>query len=92
MAESRLNHGWITGQAYGKYIAGTISEEDRKDIVRKACPGPGACGGMYTANTMATATEAVQMAVQLRVLMLWVAGLYSMVLYIKKFGPVIKIT
>jgi dihydroxyacid dehydratase/phosphogluconate dehydratase len=59
MAESRLNHGWITGQAYGKYIAGTISEEDRKDIVRKACPGPGACGGMYTANTMATATEAV---------------------------------
>ena len=32
--------------------------EDRADIVRKACPGPGACGGMYTANTMATATEA----------------------------------
>lgn len=48
-----------TFEAYGKYIAGTISEEDRKDIVRKACPGPGACGGMYTANTMATATEAL---------------------------------
>eukprot|EP00434_Breviolum_minutum_P005468 symbB.v1.2.004819.t1/scaffold279.1/size242841/4 len=48
-----------TFEAYGKYIAGTISEEDRADIVRKACPGPGACGGMYTANTMATATEAL---------------------------------
>lgn len=32
--------------------------QERADIVRKACPGPGACGGMYTANTMATATEA----------------------------------
>ena len=35
-----------------------LEREDRADIVRKACPGPGACGGMYTANTMATATEA----------------------------------
>mmetsp|Transcript_6254 Transcript_6254/g.11446 ORF Transcript_6254/g.11446 Transcript_6254/m.11446 type:complete len:138 (+) Transcript_6254:3-416(+) len=48
-----------TFEAYGKYIAGTISDEDRQDIVQNACPGPGACGGMYTANTMATATEAL---------------------------------
>ncbi|RCI16159.1 hypothetical protein L249_1813, partial [Ophiocordyceps polyrhachis-furcata BCC 54312] len=44
-------------QAYGQYIAGDISEEQRYDIIRNACPGSGACGGMYTANTMATAIE-----------------------------------
>eukprot|EP00913_Durusdinium_trenchii_P032923 g30820.t1 len=48
-----------TFEAYGKFIAGSITDEERADIVRKACPGPGACGGMYTANTMATATEAL---------------------------------
>lgn len=44
-------------QSYGQYISGSISEEQRSDIVRNACPGGGACGGMYTANTMATAIE-----------------------------------
>uniref|UniRef100_H3GB83 dihydroxy-acid dehydratase n=1 Tax=Phytophthora ramorum TaxID=164328 RepID=H3GB83_PHYRM len=44
-------------QAYGEYIAGRITEEERHDIIRNACPGAGACGGMYTANTMATAIE-----------------------------------
>ncbi|KDO25842.1 dihydroxy-acid dehydratase [Saprolegnia parasitica CBS 223.65] len=44
-------------QSYGQYIAKSITEDERKDILRKACPGPGACGGMYTANTMATAIE-----------------------------------
>ncbi|KFA76527.1 hypothetical protein S40288_01550 [Stachybotrys chartarum IBT 40288] len=44
-------------QAYGQYIAGEITEEERFDIIRNACPGGGACGGMYTANTMATAIE-----------------------------------
>jgi dihydroxy-acid dehydratase len=44
-------------QAYGQYIAGDITEEQRFDIIRNACPGQGACGGMYTANTMATAIE-----------------------------------
>lgn len=44
-------------QAYGQYITGQISEEERFDIIRHACPGSGACGGMYTANTMATAIE-----------------------------------
>ncbi|KAI5468072.1 dihydroxy-acid/6-phosphogluconate dehydratase [Mariannaea sp. PMI_226] len=44
-------------QAYGQYIAGEITEEERYDIIRNACPGQGACGGMYTANTMATAIE-----------------------------------
>jgi dihydroxy-acid dehydratase len=48
-----------TFQAYGEYIAGTISEEDRLEVVKKACPGAGACGGMYTANTMASAAEAM---------------------------------
>jgi dihydroxy-acid dehydratase len=44
-------------QSYGQTLAGTITEEDRLAIVADACPGAGACGGMYTANTMATAIE-----------------------------------
>jgi dihydroxy-acid dehydratase len=44
-------------QSYGQYISGAITEEQRFDIIRHACPGQGACGGMYTANTMATAIE-----------------------------------
>lgn len=44
-------------QAYGQYISGEINEEQRFDIIRNACPGAGACGGMYTANTMASAAE-----------------------------------
>lgn len=44
-------------QSYGQVLAGTITEEDRLAIVADACPGAGACGGMYTANTMATAIE-----------------------------------
>jgi dihydroxy-acid dehydratase len=48
-------------QCYGEYLAGKISEEQRRSIVRNACPGAGACGGMYTANTMATAIEALGM-------------------------------
>src|ERR1051325_1703184 len=46
-------------QSYGEYIAGVITDEQRLDIVRHACPGAGACGGMYTANTMAVAIEAL---------------------------------
>ncbi|KAJ1547699.1 hypothetical protein HK096_001034 [Nowakowskiella sp. JEL0078] len=46
-------------QCYGEFISGRITEEQRYDIVRTACPGPGACGGMYTANTMASAIEAM---------------------------------
>ena len=49
-------------QVYGEFVAGRISEEDRSAIVHKACPGPGACGGMYTANTMASAIEALGMS------------------------------
>ena len=49
-------------QAYGEFIAGRIDEEARTDVVQHACPGPGACGGMYTANTMATAIEAMGLA------------------------------
>jgi dihydroxy-acid dehydratase len=46
-------------QSYGEYIAGVITDEQRVDIVKHACPGAGACGGMYTANTMAVAIEAL---------------------------------
>jgi dihydroxy-acid dehydratase len=46
-------------QSYGEYLAGTITDEQRIDIVKHACPGAGACGGMYTANTMAVAIEAL---------------------------------
>ncbi|HXD17379.1 MAG TPA: dihydroxy-acid dehydratase [Vicinamibacterales bacterium] len=46
-------------QSYGEYLAGVITDEQRLDIVTHACPGAGACGGMYTANTMATAIEAL---------------------------------
>lgn len=49
-------------QSYGEYIAKRIDEEQRQDIVRHACPGAGACGGMYTANTMASAIEAMGMS------------------------------
>jgi dihydroxy-acid dehydratase len=49
-------------QCYGQFIAGQISEEERQEIVRRSCPGAGACGGMYTANTMATAIEALGMS------------------------------
>jgi dihydroxy-acid dehydratase len=49
-------------QSYGEYIAGNITEETRQSIVRHACPGQGACGGMYTANTMASAIEALGMS------------------------------
>lgn len=49
-------------QCYGQYISGQIDEETRANIVRNSCPGAGACGGMYTANTMASAIEALGMA------------------------------
>jgi dihydroxy-acid dehydratase len=49
-------------QSYGEYIAERIDEEERQDIVRHACPGAGACGGMYTANTMASAIETLGMS------------------------------
>ncbi len=48
-------------KSYGEFIAGRIDEATRCDIVRHACPGAGACGGMYTANTMASAIEALGM-------------------------------
>jgi dihydroxy-acid dehydratase len=49
-------------EAYGKYSTGQIDDEEYQGIIQNACPGPGACGGMYTANTMATAIEAMGMA------------------------------
>lgn len=49
-------------QCYGEFLAGSIDEGTRKEIVKRSCPGAGACGGMYTANTMATAIEALGMS------------------------------
>ena len=49
-------------QSYGEYIAGNIDEITRSAIVRHSCPGAGACGGMYTANTMASAIETLGMS------------------------------
>ncbi|MCY4282888.1 MAG: dihydroxy-acid dehydratase, partial [Gammaproteobacteria bacterium] len=49
-------------QSYGEFISGRINEQSRRAIVRAACPGAGACGGMYTANTMASAIEALGMS------------------------------
>ncbi|MGB0739611.1 MAG: dihydroxy-acid dehydratase [Planctomycetaceae bacterium] len=48
-------------QSYGEFLSKSITEEERSAIVRKSCPGAGACGGMYTANTMASAIEAMGM-------------------------------
>lgn len=49
-------------EALGQHIAGTLDEGDFKGIVMNSCPGAGACGGMYTANTMASAIEALGMS------------------------------
>ncbi|MGH9581757.1 MAG: dihydroxy-acid dehydratase [Bryobacteraceae bacterium] len=49
-------------QSYGQYLSHAVSEDERKQIVRHACPGAGACGGMYTANTMASAIEVLGMS------------------------------
>lgn len=48
-------------QSYGQYISGQINESERMDIIKNACPGAGACGGMYTANSMASCIEALGM-------------------------------
>ncbi len=49
-------------QSYGEYLAGKIDDDQRRAIVKHSCPGAGACGGMYTANTMASAIEALGMS------------------------------
>lgn len=49
-------------EAWGSKVAGTMSESEYQQVVQKACPGAGACGGMYTANTMAAAIEALGMS------------------------------
>jgi dihydroxy-acid dehydratase len=49
-------------QAYGEYLSGQMPEEERQEIVRCSIPGAGACGGMYTANTMSSAIEALGMS------------------------------
>ncbi|KAJ7079092.1 dihydroxy-acid/6-phosphogluconate dehydratase [Mycena belliarum] len=51
-----------TFESYGAYTIGKVTEEEHFDVVRHACPGAGACGGMYTANTMSSALEAIGMS------------------------------
>ena len=48
-------------QSYGQYMANEITNNEREEIIQNACPNSGSCGGMYTANTMAAATEAMGM-------------------------------
>lgn len=50
-------------QSYGEFISGNIDEQTRKEIIQNACPGPGACGGMYTANTMSVIIESLGMSI-----------------------------
>ena len=49
-------------ESYGQFLSGSIDETDLKNVLKHACPGAGACGGMYTANTMASAIEALGMS------------------------------
>ncbi len=49
-------------EAWGQKVAGEINQEEYQEVIENACPGPGACGGMYTANTMASAIEAMGMS------------------------------
>lgn len=49
-------------EAYGKYLSGHVSAQELKEVVKNACPGKGACGGMYTANTMSSAIETLGMS------------------------------
>ncbi|CAI9117869.1 OLC1v1019357C2 [Oldenlandia corymbosa var. corymbosa] len=49
-------------QVYGEYVSGSVTDAQRMDVVRNSCPGAGACGGMYTANTMASAIETLGMS------------------------------
>ncbi|PIA36170.1 hypothetical protein AQUCO_03400230v1 [Aquilegia coerulea] len=49
-------------QSYGEFVKGSIDDDHRMNVVRNSCPGAGACGGMYTANTMACAIEAMGMS------------------------------
>lgn len=56
-------------QSYGEFVGGSISDEQRKTVLHNACPGAGACGGMYTANTMASAIEAMGMSLPYRLLL-----------------------
>lgn len=49
-------------QSYGEFLSGSIDETTRQEIVKRSCPGAGACGGMYTANTMSSAIEALGMS------------------------------
>lgn len=66
-----IESGWHDGkkldvvsafEAWGSKVAGTMSQSEYQQVVQKACPGAGACGGMYTANTMASAIEALGMS------------------------------
>ncbi|KAI8010433.1 hypothetical protein LOK49_LG06G00958 [Camellia lanceoleosa] len=53
-------------EVYGEYVSGSVNGEQMKNVVRNSCPGAGACGRMYMANTMASAIEAMGMSLPYR--------------------------
>ncbi|CAN1242636.1 Dihydroxy-acid dehydratase, chloroplastic [Linum perenne] len=53
---------FLPTKVYGEYLSGAITDEHRREVLQNSCPGAGACGGMYTANTMASAIEAMGMS------------------------------
>ncbi len=66
-----IKPGWLNGrkldivsafEAYGQYLAEDIDRDELTAVLKNACPGEGACGGMYTANTMASAIETLGMS------------------------------
>ena len=64
-------------QSYGEFVGGSISDEQRKTVLHNACPGAGACGGMYTANTMASAIEAMGMSLPYRLALQTLVTIHS---------------
>ncbi len=75
-------------QSYGQALTGVIDEIERQSIIQHACPGKGACGGMYTANTMACAIEAMGMTLPYSSSL--PAASEGKILECKKAGPTIK--
>jgi dihydroxyacid dehydratase/phosphogluconate dehydratase len=61
LATTSPSHSQANIPFSGAFAVGKISDEERRDVVLHACPGQGACGGMYTANTMSSALEVLGM-------------------------------
>lgn len=66
MSDNLSSFCWYAFKCYGEFVSGSISDDQRMNVVRNSCPGAGACGGMYTANTMASAIETMGMSLPYR--------------------------